>query len=356
MNRLTRALRRLTDVRGHLREEEQRQARMLAEIQLSLLFLLVVGLVTAVFADASQAARQNAYTWLIVGLTVLVTGAFIMNRAGHQTGAARLTVAAAVAAPWASVLIDPAVLRGDLMPLAYVVFSIMLSALLLTARVTSGLAVVQWFALLFLAVFGPQTVFNWASLLVLVFFVSVVAVLYNSVRQRQLELISDQAIRDHLTSLFNRRYLEDSFVRELERARRAHSPVGIILADVDHFKRLNDTLGHAAGDELLQELGALMAAEVRAGDIASRFGGDEFILILPEAGLDAVVERAESIVTGVRNLDHEGTSVTVSVGVSVFPDHGGTVAELLESADDALYAAKAGGRDRFAVATTGPAT
>ena len=168
-------------------------------------------------------------------------------------------------------------------------------------------------------------------------------------------LLREQADRDHLTGLFNRRYMEVTLERELHRAVRNQIPLGVIMLDVDDFKCFNDTYGHAAGDEILQQLGSLLLQLVRKEDIPSRYGGDEFTIILPGASLAVTQERAELIRESVSqiHIDFEGQkhkAVTLSLGISIFPANGSTCAAILRAADDALYLAKCQGRDRAIVA------
>lgn len=167
--------------------------------------------------------------------------------------------------------------------------------------------------------------------------------------------LRDQSIRDPLTGLFNRRYLEETFDRELERARRSQRPLGVLVLDVDHFKRLNDTQGHEAGDAVLQELGKVLQGSFRTSDVACRFGGEEFVVVLPEATLEQAVERAQVVRGKVSDMrvNRNGRvvgPVTASFGVSAYPEDGTTAQELLRAADLALYRAKANGRDRVVVA------
>ena len=169
------------------------------------------------------------------------------------------------------------------------------------------------------------------------------------------EILRSQAIRDPLTGLFNRRYMEESLERELHRAHRKHSTVGILALDIDRFKRFNDTFGHDAGDTLLRELGAFLQGHVRGEDIACRCGGEEFTLILPETSLEVARQRAEDIREGVKHLSvqhrHQPLgAITLSLGVASFPDHGETSEAVLRVADAALYRAKHAGRDRVQVA------
>jgi diguanylate cyclase (GGDEF)-like protein/PAS domain S-box-containing protein len=168
-------------------------------------------------------------------------------------------------------------------------------------------------------------------------------------------LLREQSVRDHLTGLFNRRYMEETLERELLRAARKQLSLGIIMLDLDNLKQFNDTWGHAAGDEILAALGGFLLRQVRGEDIACRYGGDEFILILPDASLEVTRERAESICEHTRqfHLRFEGqnlAAVTLSLGVAVFPEHGATSTILLRTVDTALYRAKREGRSRVVVA------
>jgi diguanylate cyclase (GGDEF)-like protein/PAS domain S-box-containing protein len=169
------------------------------------------------------------------------------------------------------------------------------------------------------------------------------------------ESLSAQAVRDSLTGLYNRRYLEQALEREVLRAARNGRTVGVIMLDLDHFKNFNDTHGHEAGDLLLRVLGDYLVSHVRAEDIACRYGGEEFVVILPEASLEMSRSRAEELWKGTQGLhvNFHGAllrGVTASVGVAAFPAHGKTAAELLRAADAAMYAAKRQGRDRVAIA------
>lgn len=171
------------------------------------------------------------------------------------------------------------------------------------------------------------------------------------------ETLEYNSIRDPLTNLFNRRYMEEFLSQELHRAQRAGHSVGVIMLDVDHFKRFNDTFGHKTGDELLRSLGAFLLASIRGSDIACRYGGEEFTLILPEASLSTTRERAEQLRSEVQHrlassLElSSNRQVTLSLGVASFPQHGLTAEAIVRAADAALYRAKAEGRDRVVTAS-----
>jgi diguanylate cyclase (GGDEF)-like protein/PAS domain S-box-containing protein len=168
------------------------------------------------------------------------------------------------------------------------------------------------------------------------------------------EKLHDQAMRDPLTGLFNRRYLEETLPRELHRAQRGKSPLCVVMLDLDHFKQFNDTFGHEAGDLLLRKLGQILQESLRKSDIACRQGGDEFLLVLADSTLEGTWKRIEQIRIMVKEIQirHEeqliGT-MTLSASIVEASDYGRTGGELLRAADKALYAAKQAGRDRVVI-------
>lgn len=171
------------------------------------------------------------------------------------------------------------------------------------------------------------------------------------------QTLRDQAIHDQLTGLYNRRYMEEMLDREISRAIRFGTPLGVIMMDVDHFKRFNDLFGHEAGDTILSALGGYLRTHIRAEDIACRYGGEELLLILPEADPDGSRRKAEELLEGISQLRVEFHHqilgpVTVSMGVAAFPAHASHGADLVRAADLALYRAKSEGRDRVMSATS----
>ena len=163
------------------------------------------------------------------------------------------------------------------------------------------------------------------------------------------------SMRDPLTGLYNRRYLEETMGRELPRARRLGESVGVIVLDIDHFKILNDTYGHDAGDYVLERTGELLRAATRNSDIACRFGGEEFAVILPGATLLTARNRAEAIRASLEamHIDFDGKPIgplTISAGVASMPPHGQDWTYVLQQADRALYTAKQAGRNRVIAA------
>ncbi len=169
------------------------------------------------------------------------------------------------------------------------------------------------------------------------------------------ETLRLQSVRDPLTGLYNRRFMDEALRRELARARRSQLPMAIAVIDVDHFKRFNDQHGHDAGDHVLQQVGRALESRVRASDFVCRFGGEEFVVLMPELPHELAIRRAEELLEGVRSLTlaHGGRSLgslTASLGLAFYPHHGEQSQALVDAADTALYAAKRGGRDRVVLA------
>ena len=165
--------------------------------------------------------------------------------------------------------------------------------------------------------------------------------------------LENQSIRDSLTGLFNRHFMQISLEREISRAARRKQTLAVFMLDLDHFKKFNDTFGHAAGDSVLQAVAEIFQTSIRTEDIACRYGGEEFTIMLPDVTPAVALERAESIRQGVANvrlpLDRQVyTEFSVSIGVAVYPNDGETSDLLLRRADMALYRAKRSGRNQVA--------
>jgi diguanylate cyclase len=189
----------------------------------------------------------------------------------------------------------------------------------------------------------------------------------NTELQRQLEVIgalqtqlSEQANRDPLTGLYNRRYMDATLARELARCEREGQPLSLMMIDIDHFKQVNDSHGHPAGDEVLKSLATLLQKQARTADAVCRYGGEEFLLLLPNMPSDITWQRAEQwrrdfaashvLYNGVR------LQATLSVGLACYPSQGRTAQELIRGADRALYCAKTQGRNRVVWLKAEPAS
>jgi diguanylate cyclase (GGDEF)-like protein len=169
------------------------------------------------------------------------------------------------------------------------------------------------------------------------------------------ESLRDQSIRDPLTGLFNRRFMEEFLERELQRARRKKCSLAVVYMDVDHFKKVNDKFGHDAGDAVLRSLAKLLLSLFRGEDVVCRYGGEEFAVILPESTAREAAKRSEELRAAAKSLrvPYQGQlldEISVSLGVSAFPEHAENREELLRVADACLYRSKSDGRDRVTVA------
>jgi len=160
-----------------------------------------------------------------------------------------------------------------------------------------------------------------------------------------------QALRDPLTGLLNRRFVEEWIEREVARTDHSGQAFGVIMADVDHFKQINDVHGHDAGDQLLTAIADAIRKSMRAGDLPCRYGGEEFLILLPDIEMPVLAARADELrsrVAAVR-VEHRGEAVpgaTLSAGIALYPQHGASASLVIDAADAALYAAKRAGRDR----------
>jgi diguanylate cyclase (GGDEF)-like protein/PAS domain S-box-containing protein len=169
------------------------------------------------------------------------------------------------------------------------------------------------------------------------------------------ETLKYQSIKDPLTGLFNRRFMIESFNREIARASRKQTKIGVIMLDLDNFKKFNDAWGHAAGDELLIQLGKFFRVNIRESDIACRYGGEEFTILMPDSEITDTYKRAEKLRVEIKSVrayieDQLLPPVNISMGIAEYPTHGKNVDDLLRIADSALYKAKQEGRDRVVIA------
>lgn len=163
-----------------------------------------------------------------------------------------------------------------------------------------------------------------------------------------------QSVRDPLTGLYNRRYLEESLSREQSRAKRSGRPLGMMMTDIDYFKRCTETFGQSAGETMLRAAGRCMESMARSEDILCRYGGEKFVLVMTNAAPEILLRRADALRTALTKLcvEHEHRSIgpiTLSIGLASFPDQGSSAAEVLHAADTALNQAKLAGANRIVV-------
>ncbi|MBC7876577.1 MAG: diguanylate cyclase [Anaerolineales bacterium] len=350
--------------------ERRLQARLLMAMLLVLIFLGLLSLTLSLLGVYSQPGKPETvgsiYDWITIPTLLVLAAAYGLSRGIHYPVAALMTVGVVMIATFGSTILNP----QDFRIIFFLILGGLIGSLFLSARATAIIFLVTFIGLFLLPALaiGISTSNN-ISVLFFILMVGALVVMAASLRERYLDQIDVQtsqllqsevrlrelSIRDPLTGLFNRRYLEEMLTVEMIRAARKQYPIGIIMVDIDHFKRFNDTHGHAAGDAILIEVGNFLRTHVRASDITCRYGGEEFIMALPEASQEITEMRARHMQEDVSQLliQHDGQTleaITLSLGVAIFPEHGLSYDAILGAADTALYRAKSNGRDQVVVA------
>ena len=350
--------------------ERRLQARLLMAMLLVLMSLGLLSLILSLLGLYSKLDEPKevvaSFRWITLAAVLILAVEYGLSRTVYFPLAAVMTVATVLGSIFAVVVISPTIIQY--------VFFLVLGGLVASLFLSTGATVIVFVLTLIGSLLLPALVpgYSSSSNIYAQFFIVAVGglvVLAASLRQRYLEQIEWQTqqlvqseaqlrelvIHDPLTGLFNRHYLEETLTLEMLRAGRKGYPIGIIMADIDHFKRFNDTHGHAAGDAVLILAGSFLRTQVRSSDVACRYGGEEFILFLPEASPEITQMRAESIRQDIKRIpvQYDGQTleaVTLSLGVAGFPAQGSTIDAVLRAADAALYRAKRDGRDRIVVA------
>ena len=339
------------------------RARLLMAMLLILLCLALLSLVLTIFGVYSQPA---ATIWITIAAALLFGIEYGLSRGVHHQLAAAMLVGTVLVATFVSVIVNPT----DARALFFLISSGLIANLFLSAGVTDFVFLATFAGLLLLPFF--VTSLSTSTEVIALFFILMVGglvVMAAILRRRYLKQIDWQtqrlveselrlrelSIRDPLTTLFNRRYLEEALALEMIRSRRKQFSIGIIMVYIDHFKQFNDTHGHAAGDAVLVQVGNFFRSHIRSSDITCRYGGEEFIIVMTEATREITRRRSEHIREDVSQLhvEYEGRTleaVTLSIGVSVFPANGSTIDEIVKVADTALYSAKHEGGDRVVAA------
>lgn len=321
----------------------------------TVMVLLAASLGVVCLFNEQGSYLRNAYATLIVLLLSITLAGYIALRRDRYLLAAICTLAVGVVGPWGSLLLDPRIGIQDLFPLVYVTIPILMASIFLPLMGTIILTLGQLALLVVVAVSSP--VFhhvNWPSLFAFVSIVSVLGIVMNHMNNLHMRQLQENAIHDYLTGLFNRRYLEQTLDHKILRGGKRELPLGLILFDIDHFKRYNDTHGHAAGDKVLQAIADMMFEQLDLSAIACRMGGDEFAVVLPEANEESTLKQAEALGARTKQLElfFEGKrleAITISQGVAMFPRDGSHTAELLAHADSALFMSKQRGRNKVSL-------
>ena len=358
----------LSEPSPQIEPEQRLQARLLMVILLVLITLGVVSLILSLSGLYETAPKTSLsdFDWITLGALVLFACEYALSRTRNVHLAIWPAVISVFGATFWAISLNP----GDLRSLYFLAVPGLVASLFLSALSTANIFLFTIIAMSTLGFFSPAfSIVNNTGAFFFLLLVGTLVTMAVIIRQSYLEKIHlqtrqlidsearlrEMSIRDPLTGLFNRRYLEELLGLEMIRAMRKGYPIGMIMLDIDNFKKYNDLHGHAAGDAVLVQLGSFLRSKVRASDVTCRYGGEEFILILPEASLEKTQLRAEQICAQATRLQFNYQErvlepVTLSVGVAVFPAHGATQEVLLKAVDNALYRAKAAGRDRVVVA------
>jgi diguanylate cyclase (GGDEF)-like protein len=346
---------------------EKREDRYLVRLlMIMLLVIIIFGSLTFTLSllgfltmTGEQEMVELVFRWIVLAMNLLIVVAYGLSRTRYFLWAELLTAGTMLGGGFAIIFLDP----QNIQFLYYLILGGLIGSLFLSARATAAIFFGTMVGVLMLPLF-VDSIFTLNSIFALVFISTVggLVVLATALRQRYLEqlgesegLLRELSVRDPLTGLYNRRYMEEILALEIIRAARKEYPIGIIMVDIDHFKRFNDIHGHAAGDAVLSQVGSFLRKYLRASDAACRYGGEEFLFVLPEASLKITQIRAEQMREEIKNMqisfhDQILEAVTLSIGVAVFPLNGSTGEVILKAADVALYQAKEAGRDCVIVA------
>jgi len=347
-----------------------RRNRLLSWIELSLTILCALTAAYLGFSRSTQIVFRSSYIALIMFILFLLLVGLYLNYQNRYRASAHLFVLGSVLGPWGSLLIDQTIVDGNLLPLVYTSLSVFFSGLFLTTQSTLILGILQVIGLFFVRGWlFAQDIAGFSSLAFYYLFITTISIIFNHMGRKDQEIIGDQihtlkhnqkklkelSNRDTLTDLYNRRYLNATLPREFHRAERNKCNLAITIVDIDHFKQINDTFGHLAGDAILEKIAAIITNNYRKSDILCRYGGDEFLIVMPESSAEDAYRRTKALIHKIMHTDFsfesgEPIPVSLSFGISAYPDNGTDPKDVIAVADQALYLAKNNGRGRIEIA------
>ena len=340
--------------------------RLLYYIQItSIIFTLLAVGVILLFTPARE---KLAYVLISGGTCTLLCATLYLNLTGRYQVALWGTVVLMFIGPWVSIAYELLHVSGDFVPMVYLVIPIQITALVMQVKPMYWMAALQTLALAVLLLLAPaHKSFNWISMVCFVFIASMLSTITNYVLHKQFDRMKqsrnalerserrlrDISVRDPLTGLFNRRHMDEAFA---DLFMEPNTVFSLVMVDVDHFKTINDTYGHSCGDEIIQRVSGILTAAIRKYDMACRYGGDEFLLILTGCGIDDALGKARSIKAAIEDIVVEtdtdvAAPLSASIGVAQCPINGDSRDAILKAVDDALYTAKQGGRNQVVAAS-----
>ena len=340
--------------------------RLLYYIQItSIIFTLLAVGVILLFTPARE---KLAYVLISGGTCTLLCATLYLNLTGRYQVALWGTVVLMFIGPWVSIAYELLHVSGDFVPMVYLVIPIQITALVMQVKPMYWMAALQTLALAVLLLLAPaHNSFNWISMVCFVFIASMLSTITNYVLHKQFDRMKqsrnalerserrlrDISVRDPLTGLYNRRHMDEAFA---DLFMEPNTVFSLVMVDVDHFKTINDTYGHSCGDEIIQRVSGILTAAIRKYDMACRYGGDEFLLILTGCGIDDALGKARSIKAAIEDIVVEtdtdvAAPLSASIGVAQCPINGDSRDAILKAVDDALYTAKQGGRNQVVAAS-----
>lgn len=342
-------------------EDQKTKTLILFVIQTVLTVLLTGTIVMVCMVNTGQ--ELIFYLLLVMGLVVLLFLAIWFNLKTDYHVSAWITIIITIIGPWVSIFM---VGQGDFVPIIYIALSIQLCSILLSEKGTLIVGLLQFVALIVFLLSSPALMrLNWLSIVAFVVFSSTVGIVSSFANRKKMEQIEKNrsrleqseamlrmmAERDALTGLYNRRYMEETLSSEVDKALSKNESVSIIMADINDFKTINDTYGHASGDAVLRFVAEIFKTHTTSSDIACRYGGDEFVIILPNCPLQQAVDQVKSFcrILGSVPFRYEGRDIGhiyLSFGIAALPEHGRSGEQLLRMADKSMYADKNRRKDR----------
>jgi diguanylate cyclase (GGDEF)-like protein len=315
----------------------------------AVLLTLILILVSCI--KSGQSDIWKTYIGLIISLLILDVISLLLSKQNRYTFAAVLVVIITIAGPWGSYLLDPSIRANDLFPLIYGTISVIISGLFLTISITFTIALVQ-FILLNVAVFTSPVYqqMNWASFLVYFGIICVLSIVANIFIHKQMESLRSSNETDHLTGLYNRLHFDSILGQAVNDHGLKYDRIGLIMLDVDNFKKYNDTYGHTTGDAILQEVAAVLRQQSSENHMVFRFGGDEFSIIAFDTDTIELNNLSLSLVESIRGLSvssggHLVEQISISLGAVLLTDENMDSQRLISYADSALLKAKAEGKN-----------
>ncbi len=337
---------------------EVRRMRLLTYVVSFLLGLCAMSLLLALFFNDSRV--EMTYVLILTPLIVLLVAALVLARRRRLVVASWIVVVCSVVAPWLAILSDPAVLTADVFAFAYLGISVLICAVLLSTAATFGVAGTHLVGLLLAyRLLSARADFNWSTIFLFLITTTMVSAVYSALTRADMKQtnelldlvreseakIRDLALRDPLTGVWNRRFMEETLPRECALAVREGRHVGYVMADLDGFKSINDRFGHLVGDRILLGVAQAILSSLRSSDLVFRYGGDEFLIILPDTDHDSADQALARIRTAVAAFplpdEMRGEPpIRLTCGLAVSTNAHADSDALLAAADKELYRIK----------------